>query len=118
MDGGSEIELSDMISYVIGQLRDAHQQAYENYTLSLDDCTIEMNVTVTKEGGAGIKAYVVTLGGSVSAERVHKVVARFRPYKSGDPTWTAMEAGNRQPELRPGEQPGQRSPGAGGTERK
>jgi hypothetical protein len=118
MDGGSEIELSDMISYVIGQLQDANQQANDNYTLSLDDCTIEMNVIVTKEAGAGIKAYVVKLGGSISAERVHKVIAKFRPYKPGDPTQTAMEAGYRQSTPLPGGQPGQHSSGAGGSERK
>jgi Trypsin-co-occurring domain 2 len=117
MDGGSDIELSDMISYVIGQIRVAHQEADEDYTLSLDDCTIEMNITVTKEGGAGIKAYVVTAGASISSERVHKVVARFRPYKAGDPTSTAMEAGNRQTGQRPAEQSGRES-GAGDVERK
>lgn len=96
MDAGADVELSDMISYVISQIQAAHRQAASQYTLSLSECTIEMNVTVSREGGGGLKAYVLQVGGSVSAERVHKVTARFRPYKPGDPDQTAMLAG--QPE--------------------
>jgi hypothetical protein len=96
MDAGADIELSDMVSYVISQIQTAHQRAASQYTLSLDECTIEMNVTVTREGGAGIKAYVVEIGGSMAAERVHKVTVQFRPYKPGDPDQTAMLAGQSE----------------------
>lgn len=87
------IELSEMIEYLTDQLTQAHTTARENYTLSLTECSLEMNVVVKKDARAGIKAYVVEVGGGVASERTHKVTAKFKPFKPGDDPATAYQTG-------------------------
>ncbi|MEU6584025.1 trypco2 family protein [Nocardia sp. NPDC046763] len=77
------IELSDMIRYLESELTAA--QAGSGDGLTLDECVIELNIAVKYEGNAGIKAYVVTIGGGISSAQTHKVSAKFRPAVAGDP---------------------------------
>ncbi|MFI6171357.1 trypco2 family protein [Nocardia sp. NPDC051052] len=76
-DGG--IELSDMIRYLKSELTAAQAGSGDGFKLTLDECTIELNIAVKREGKAGIKAYVVTIGGGLSSEQTHKVSAKFKP---------------------------------------
>jgi Trypsin-co-occurring domain 2 len=91
--GDEPIELSELIKYLTDQLSQAHVAAREKYTLSLDECSLEMNVTVKKDAKTGIKAYVVELGAGVASESTHKVTTKFKPFKPGDDVGHAYETG-------------------------
>ncbi|WP_405177721.1 hypothetical protein OG225_26090 [Nocardia sp. NBC_01377] len=47
-----------------------------------------------REGKAGIKAYVVTIGGGLSSEQTHKVGAKFKPAAPSDPEDSIFETGS------------------------
>ncbi|MFI7670802.1 trypco2 family protein [Nocardia sp. NPDC049526] len=74
------IEFSDMIKYLKSELATAQAAATDDFKLKLDECSVELNIAVKREGKAGIKAYVVTIGGGLSSEQTHKVTAKFRPF--------------------------------------
>ncbi|MFJ9365396.1 trypco2 family protein [Nocardia sp. NPDC101769] len=84
------IELSDMIRYLESELTAA--QAGSGDGLTLDECVIELNIAVKNEGEAGIKAYVVAIGGGISSAQTHKVSAKFRPAVAGGPGEAACGA--------------------------
>ncbi|WP_433561587.1 trypco2 family protein [Nocardia sp. CA-151230] len=76
------IELSDMIRYLKSELTEA--QAGSGDKLTLDECAIELNIAVKNEAKAGIKAYVVTIGGGISSAQTHTVSVKFKPAAGGD----------------------------------
>ncbi|MFE3001999.1 trypco2 family protein [Nocardia sp. NPDC059246] len=78
------IELSDMIRYLKSELTAAQADSGDGFKLTLDECAIELNIAVKDEGKAGIKAYVVTIGGGISSAQTHKVRAKFKPAVAGD----------------------------------
>jgi hypothetical protein len=50
--------------------------------LSVDSVELELQVTVKKEGNAGIKIYVLELGGKDSRDNVQKVKVKLSPIVS------------------------------------
>jgi hypothetical protein len=74
------VELSDLITYVSTQLIEASKgvPARGGPVMTFDQCTLEMTVTVAKDANAGIKVYVVTLGGEVSKAETHTITTTFK----------------------------------------
>lgn len=75
------IELADLVDYVASQLAEAEGRASKRASriIALQECQLEMTVTVKREGKAGIRVYVVELGGGGSSEHLHRISAKFRP---------------------------------------
>ena len=75
------IELADLVDYVASQLAEAEARASKRASriIALQECQLEMAVTVKREGKAGIRVYVLELGGGGSAEQLHRISAKFRP---------------------------------------
>lgn len=79
MSKGSEgIELRELIGEVSDQLRQASSDLGDkDPTLQLENVELEISVGVATQGKAGIRLWVIELGGDVSAEQVHRVKATF-----------------------------------------
>ncbi|MFE3224906.1 trypco2 family protein [Nocardia sp. NPDC059228] len=88
------IELSDMIRYLKSELTAAQAGSGDGSKLTLDECAIELNIAVKDEGEAGIKAYVVAIGGGISSAQTHRVSAKFKPAAAGDPKGYVFETGS------------------------
>lgn len=77
---GAKVELSDLVAYVSTQLTKASDDAKGRGepVMEFDGCTLEMSVAVTSEAQAGIKVYVVTLGGDISKAETQTITATFK----------------------------------------
>jgi hypothetical protein len=87
------IELGELVDYVASQLVEAEAKGAKRSRriLELEDVELELSVTFQKRGKAGIKAYVVELGGGVDVGRTHRIKVAFKPY--GDKA-AVFEAGD------------------------
>jgi hypothetical protein len=82
----SPVELKDLVDYVSIQLNEASKGAdgRGGPVMKFNECTLTMTVTITKEVNAGIKVYVVTLGGDVSRSDTHTITVNFNSLPGHD----------------------------------
>lgn len=73
------LSLSELISHVANELRDARQQAQKinDPVLEFSGCELEMAVTLKTEGKAGIQFWLVDAGFSGDRSTVSKVKLNF-----------------------------------------
>jgi hypothetical protein len=76
------IELAELVDYVASQLLEAETTAAgrTKRILELDDVELELTLTFEKHGRAGIKAYVVDIGGGVQSGQTHRIKTSFKPH--------------------------------------
>lgn len=83
MPEDNSIGLAELIEQVKRELLSTENNSETNIPLfSVDDLTLELNVTVRKEGKGGLKLYVVELGGGVAHDAVQKVKVTLTPLLS------------------------------------
>ena len=75
-----KVELADLVDYVAEQLVEAENRASKraNHVLVLQECELEMSVTVSKDSQLGLRVYVVQLGGRRSDKSLHRVAVKLR----------------------------------------
>ncbi|HEY6372168.1 MAG TPA: trypco2 family protein [Candidatus Sulfotelmatobacter sp.] len=73
------VSLSELVKSVAAELRivKADKPAAGEEVITLTNCDIELSVAATMEGSAGIKFYVVEIGGKGSATASHKITLKF-----------------------------------------
>jgi hypothetical protein len=73
------VSLSELVKSVASELRivKADKPAPGQEVMTLTNCDIELSVAATMEGSAGIKFYVVEIGGKGSATASHKITLKF-----------------------------------------
>jgi len=73
------ISLSQLVESVASELRivKAKRPPVGEDVITLTNCDIELSVEASVEGSAGIKFYVVEVGGKGSATTSHKITLRF-----------------------------------------
>lgn len=71
----NRIELADLIDYVAQQLTEADQRAggRSGRIMSFTECELELAVSVEREAGAGIKVWLLELGGSQTKANSHVI---------------------------------------------
>lgn len=80
------IGLGDLITRVATEIRQARDAAPKNDpVLALTDCELELTVTMTAEGSAGIKVWLLDISGGGSVERASKITLKFGPAPGGAP---------------------------------
>jgi hypothetical protein len=83
MPTDNPVGLAELIEQVKRELLSTEINSEADIPLfSVDDLTLELNVTVRKEGKGGLKIYVAELGGGVSREDVQKVKVTLSPLLS------------------------------------
>ena len=78
MSSQNSIGLAELIAKVRQELLSTENTA-DVPLFSVDEVKLELQVTVTKEGEAGLHIEVVELGGKVSREDVHKIEVTLTP---------------------------------------
>ncbi|MEC4813406.1 MAG: trypco2 family protein [Scytonema sp. PMC 1069.18] len=78
MSEESRIGLAELIEQVKRELLSTTQDT-EVPLLSVDTVELELQVTVRKEGKAGLKVYVVEMGGGGSLDDIQKVKVTLSP---------------------------------------
>jgi hypothetical protein len=75
------IELADLIDYIAEQLLEAEARGAKRSerVLELGDVELELTVAFEKKAGAGIKIYVIDLGGGVASSHTHRIKTTFKP---------------------------------------
>jgi hypothetical protein len=74
------IGLAELINEVKRELLSLETDAQENVPLfSIDEVELELQVAVTKEGGAGLSIQVIQLGGQIEQQHVQRVKVKLTP---------------------------------------
>jgi hypothetical protein len=85
MEDENSIGLADLIKQIRRELLTPASDAEEDVPLlSVDSVELELQVTVKKQGTAGVKIYVVNLGGGINRDDVQKVKVKLSPLLSKD----------------------------------
>jgi Trypsin-co-occurring domain 2 len=85
MSQENPIGLADLIEQVKRELLSTEvTTSSETPMFSVDEVTLELQVTVSKEGTGGLKIYVVELGGSAGRDDVQTVKVTLTPLLSKD----------------------------------
>ncbi len=73
------ISLSALVKNVASELRALKQSPPKpgEEVMTLTNCDIELSVGATLEGNAGLKFYVIEIGGKGSATASHKITLKF-----------------------------------------
>lgn len=79
MTGESPIGLAELIERVRQELLSAGPDLGEVPIFSVDEVSLELQVTVRREGGGGINIQVIELGGKVGRDDVHTVKLTLTP---------------------------------------
>nr|WP_322712713.1 trypco2 family protein [Nostoc sp. ChiSLP03a]MDZ8213924.1 trypco2 family protein [Nostoc sp. ChiSLP03a] len=83
MSEGNSIGLAELIEHIKQELLSTEAEGEKPIPLfSVDQVNLELQVTARKEGKAGIKVYVVELGGGGSRDDVQKVTVTLTPLLS------------------------------------
>jgi hypothetical protein len=83
MPTDNPIGLAELIEQIKRELLSTEIHSEADIPLfSVDDLTLEINVTVRKEGKGGLKIYVAEIGGGVSRDDVQKVKVTLTPLLS------------------------------------
>jgi hypothetical protein len=83
MSEGNSIRLAELIEHIKQELLSTEAEGENPIPLfSVDQVNLELQVTARKEGKAGIKVYVVELGGGGSRDDVQKVTVTLTPLLS------------------------------------
>jgi Trypsin-co-occurring domain 2 len=83
MSEGNSIGLAELIEHIKQELLSTEVEGEKPIPLfSVDQVNLELQVTARKEGKAGIKVYVVELGGGGSRDDVQKVTVTLTPLLS------------------------------------
>ena len=83
MEQENPIGLAELIDKVKSELLSQELEASGTEPLfSVDEVTLKLQVTVQKEGKAGLKVYVVTAGGGLSRSDVQVVTVKLTPLLS------------------------------------
>ncbi len=75
------IGLGDLILTAAEEIRKARDKSAErgDPVLTLEGCELELKVTVSAEGGGGIKVWLLDLSTKAGAERASTITLRFGP---------------------------------------
>jgi NTP-dependent ternary system trypsin peptidase co-occuring protein len=75
------IGLGDLILTTAQEIRKARDQSAKlgDPVLTLEGCELELKVTISAEGGAGIKVWLLDLSAKGNAERASTITLRFGP---------------------------------------
>ena len=73
----SDIGLADLIHKVKQELLIPEAPGNAIPFLSVDEVNLELQVTVTKEGEAGVKIWVINAGGNYGRENVQKITVKL-----------------------------------------
>lgn len=76
------IGLEELIEKVRQELLSTERKSGEVPFLSVDEVSLELQVTIQKEGEAGIKIHVIQLGGKVSRDDVQTIKVTLTPLLS------------------------------------
>ena len=73
------VSLTELVRDVAEQLRELKRQPppADEAVLGFKECSIELSVAATIQGGAGIKFYVVEVSGKGSTSATHKIKLTF-----------------------------------------
>ncbi|MHC5771615.1 MAG: trypco2 family protein [Nostoc sp.] len=83
MSEENSIGLAELIEHIKQELLSTEAEGEKPIPLfSVDQVSLELQVTARKEGKAGIKVYVVELGGGGSRDDVQKVTVTLTPLLS------------------------------------
>jgi hypothetical protein len=82
MTQDNPIGLAELIQTVKQELLSTDFQSEEAPFLSVDEVSLELQVTVQKEGEAGIKIHVIQIGGRLSRDDVQTIKVTLTPLLS------------------------------------
>jgi Trypsin-co-occurring domain 2 len=68
----SGVTLSELVKYTASELRKVKQESPKDGlpVMQFKECELELKVTISAEGGGGIKFWIITAGANVSKETV------------------------------------------------
>lgn len=77
------IALSDILDQVANELinAEARAKARGRATMIFEECEVEFSVSFESSGNAGIKLYVVNIGGSAKQFSSNKIKVKFKSLK-------------------------------------
>lgn len=78
----NSVGLAELIEKVKQELLISDLKSGEAPFLSVDEVSLELQVTVQKEGDAGIKIYVIQIGGKLSRDDVQIIKVTLTPLLS------------------------------------
>jgi hypothetical protein len=82
MQQENSIGLSELIQKVKQELLINDLKSGEAPFLSVDEVSLELQVTIQKEGDAGIKIHIIQIGGKVSRDDVQTIKVTLTPLLS------------------------------------
>ena len=85
------IALSDLIEYVAASLIQAQEKAQQRgqAVMQFSECEIECAVEVEKEGGGGIKVWILELRGGAKKTEHNTISVKFSPIPGAPPVEAA-----------------------------
>lgn len=103
---GAGIGLGDLIVRTAEEIRDARNRsaATGDPVLKFEGCELELKVTMSAEGGAGIKVWLLDLSAKGRAEHASTITLRFGPTSDGKVVFFTQADATRP--LGPGEPSG------------
>ena len=74
-----QIQLAELLSHISNQLLEADSvsRAAGNATMRFDACELEFAVNIEKSGSAGIKVWIMKLGGDVKKSDSNTIRVKF-----------------------------------------
>jgi Trypsin-co-occurring domain 2 len=77
---GARVELAQLIDHVASELLKAEANAAgrSDRVMRFTECQLEMAISIETSGGAGIKVYVLELGGDRSKTNSNTIMVKFQ----------------------------------------
>ena len=74
------IELSEILRYVSQELQDADAKARAagSAVMKFDECKLEFAVSAEKEGGGGLKVWILNLSGGAKKSESHTITVTMK----------------------------------------
>lgn len=95
------ISLSELVQQTADELRKVkHQAPKDGAVLEFKECELELAVTFSGEGGAGLKFWIVSTEAKVSAEQVSKIKLSFSAVEGSRVQAAAKRAGPAKKPIR------------------
>jgi Trypsin-co-occurring domain 2 len=96
----NQVELADLLDYVATQLSTAADRAKERPTAVMEflECELDMAIQIEANAKAGIRVWVVELGGGIKRSDTNTIKLKFRGLPvSDDPVDLELPAQGRAP---------------------
>ena len=100
----TRIQLSKLLDYIGTQIRDAHQKATEadKAVMKFQECELELAIEAEDQGEAGLKVWVLQLGGSSKRTESNTIKVKYTALALSEPIVAAVidESANVKPPKR------------------